>query len=104
MAQKTTSPGLPHKLPKDMKQALAANKIALQKWEEDVTRLGRNEWICFVISVKKAETRQEHIKRMISELKEGKQRPCCFMGCTHRTDKPMNASQKWILNKQLKRK
>jgi hypothetical protein len=54
--------------------------------------------------VKKAETRAEHIARTCAQLKEGKRRPCCWMGCPHRTDKPMNASQTWILSKTKNRR
>jgi len=64
--------------------------------------LARNEWICWVISVKGADTREEHIKRTVTELREGKRRPCCWMGCIHRKDKPMSASQKWVLSRQGK--
>jgi hypothetical protein len=36
------------------------------------------------VSVKKPETRRNHIKRTRTELKEGKRRPCCWAGCMHR--------------------
>jgi hypothetical protein len=51
---------------------------------EDITPLARNEWICWVISVKKPETRKQHIERTRTELKEGMRRPCCWPGCPHR--------------------
>lgn len=72
-----------HKLSPDLKKALASDPKALKAWE-DVTPLARNEWICWVISNVKAETRRNHLKRTISELKEGKRRPCCWAGCPHR--------------------
>src|SRR5690348_7962841 len=56
---------------------------ARAKWE-DITPLARNEWICWVISVKKPETRRQHIERVRTELKEGMRRPCCWPGCPHR--------------------
>ena len=65
-----------------------ADKAALKKWE-DITPLARNEWICWVISVKQNETRREHIKRVVSELKEGIRRPCCWIGCVHRSGNPI---------------
>ena len=98
---KKISSGVAHQLPKDLKKALAADAEALKKWE-DITPLARNEWICWTISVKQDETRREHVKRVVSELKEGMRRPCCWSGCIHRKDKPMNASQKFILSKQSK--
>ena len=98
---KKISSGIAHQLPKDLKKALAADTEALEKWE-DITPLARNEWICWAVSVKQDETRREHVTRVVSELKEGMRRPCCWSGCIHRKDKPMNASQKFILSKQSK--
>lgn len=83
MAMKQTKNQMVHKLPIDLKKALADNPLALAKWR-DITPLARNEWICWTISVKKPETRIEHIKRVCSELIEGKRRPCCWPGCPHR--------------------
>lgn len=72
-----------HAVPSDLKEALVADRAALLAWE-DITPLARNEWICWVISVKRLETRKNHIKRMMAELKAGKRRPCCWAGCPHR--------------------
>ena len=93
--------GTVHELPADLRKALLADKVALQKWE-DITPLARNEWICWTISVKQEKTRKEHVERVVSELKEGMRRPCCWIGCTHRTDKSMSSSQKFILGKRAK--
>ncbi|HVW23276.1 MAG TPA: YdeI/OmpD-associated family protein [Candidatus Saccharimonadales bacterium] len=84
-----------------MKKALAASPEALAKWE-DITPLARNEWICWTISVKGETTRKKHVERTVSELIEGMRRPCCWLGCIHRTDKAMSASQKWVLSRQSK--
>ncbi len=75
--------GTIHKLPPDLKKALLADKVALEKWE-DITPLARNEWICWTISVKKEETRKDHVRRVREELKDGMRRPCCWAGCIHR--------------------
>lgn len=91
--------GVAHKLPPDLQQALSASKASLSTWE-DLTPLARNEWICWVTFVKKEETRQLHIKRAIKELKQGKRRPCCWIGCIHRKDKPLSPSVKAILKKR----
>ncbi len=100
---KGISNGTAHKLPEDLQKSLASSPKALVAWE-DITPLARNEWICWTISVKTKETRTEHVKRVIAELKEGKRRPCCWVGCIHRTDKPISASQKYVLSKQSKKK
>lgn len=101
MATKTISEGTAHKLPADLKKALASNPKSLAAWE-DISALARNEWICWTVTVKQQKTRDDHIKRTVTELAEGKRRPCCWMGCIHRTDKPINASQKWVLSRRSK--
>ena len=99
---KTISGGVAHDLPTDLRKALTADSKALLAWE-DITPLARNEWICWTISVKTPETRKEHVGRVVSELREGMRRPCCWIGCTHRTDKKMSRSQKFILGKRSKK-
>ena len=98
---KKISPGVVHKVPTDLRAALTSDKAAQTKWE-DLTPLARNEWICWVTFVKKDETRQEHVKRTISELKEGMRRPCCWLGCIHCTDKPISTSVQYVLNRRSK--
>jgi hypothetical protein len=93
----TISTGVVHKLPEDLRKALTSDKAALIKWE-DITPLARNEWICWVTFVKKDETRKEHVKRVVSELKEGMRRPCCWIGCPHRKDKAISPSVQYVLN------
>ncbi|MGH9465805.1 MAG: YdeI/OmpD-associated family protein [Terriglobales bacterium] len=77
------SQGVVHAVPPDLAAALGADPAARALWE-DITPLARNEWICWVLSVKKPETRAQHVARVRSELKEGMRRPCCWPGCPHR--------------------
>ncbi len=93
--------GTVHQMPADLRQALTSVPAARKTWES-LTPLARNEWICWVTFVKQAETRKNHIERTISELQEGKRRPCCWLGCIHRKDKPISPSVQWALNKQAK--
>jgi len=72
-----------HKLPNDLKKAILANKEAIKAWN-NITQLGRNEWICWVENAKKDETRKLRIKRTKEEILTGKKRPCCWAGCNHR--------------------
>lgn len=72
-----------HTVPKDLREVLNSNLNLLTKWK-DLTPLARNEWICWVTIVKKAETRQEHLARLSAEILKGKRRPCCWPGCPHR--------------------
>jgi hypothetical protein len=102
MSTTVLSSGVVHTVPTDMKKALMSDKAALSKWES-LTPLARNEWICWTVSVKKQETRTEHIQRLTVELKEGKRRPCCWIGCIHRTDKPISPSVKGVLSKRAKK-
>lgn len=72
-----------HKIPMDLREILNSDLEVLAAWE-DITPLARNEWICWIESVRKAETRADHIRITGAELKEGKRRPCCWAGCPHR--------------------
>lgn len=92
------SSGTVHRVPADLKEMLLNNPKALKVWE-DITPLARNEWICLVISGKQADTRTRRLERAHSQLNEGKRRPCCWIGCIHRKDKEMSATQKWALGK-----
>ena len=94
--------GVAHPLPADLRTALASDQKALAAWE-DITPLARNEWICWTISVKTPAKRQEHVERVVSELKEGMRRPCCWIGCTHRKDKAPSRSQQFILGRKMKK-
>lgn len=80
------SVSMPHRLPKDMKEAIASSKKISDAWDK-ITDIAKNEWICWVTIVKKQETRDQHIQRMKAELSEGKKRPCCWPGCPHRNPK-----------------
>jgi uncharacterized protein YdeI (YjbR/CyaY-like superfamily) len=77
------SSGVVHRIPADLREALVSDPEAGAKWE-DITPLARNEWICWTISVKKPETRRQHIERVCTQLKDGMRRPCCWPGCPHR--------------------
>ena len=84
ITKKEIATGVVHEVPADLRKALVSDESALERWE-DLTPLARNEWICWVISNKKPETRTNHIERTVTELLEGKRRPCCWLGCDHRS-------------------
>lgn len=102
MTKTEISGGVVHTLPEDLREALGSDSVALAIWE-GLTPLARNEWICWTTFVKKEETRREHVERVVSELKEGMRRPCCWIGCIHRKDKAISPSIRGILNKKFKR-
>jgi hypothetical protein len=102
MTEKAIASGTVHEVPPDLRKALTSDSAALAAWER-LTPLARNEWICWVTFVKKDDTRQEHITRLISELKEGIRRPCCWLGCIHRTDKAVSPSVQAMLARRSKK-
>ena len=75
--------GTVHKLPEDFKKSLTSSSSVLAVWQ-DITPLARNEWICWITSAKKSETRNIRIKKALSKLGGGMRRPCCWVGCPHR--------------------
>lgn len=83
MKPKTLSNGTVHKVPEDMRKALTSSAKVLEAWQS-LTPLARNEWICWTTSVKRQETRDDHIRRLREDLVRGKRRPCCWAGCPHR--------------------
>ena len=80
---KNLSGGTVHALPSDLEGALILEPGALVTWE-DITPLARNEWICWIQSAKKPETRRKRIAWGCESLGDGKRRPCCWPGCPHR--------------------
>jgi len=86
MTQKFIATGVVHEVPNDLREALLAHPELIDTWN-NLTPLARNEWICWVTIVKKAETRIEHIERLCTNIADGKKRPCCWPGCPHRRPK-----------------
>jgi hypothetical protein len=75
--------GTVHKLPADFGRAIESNTAAKSLWT-DITPLARNEWICWVTSAKKDDTRKRRIEVGIDKMRGGMRRPCCWPGCPHR--------------------
>ena len=75
--------GTVHTLPIDVQKIIQSNKEAVLVWQ-DITPLARNEWICWITDAKKLETRNRRIDIMLDKFSQGKRRPCCWAGCTHR--------------------
>lgn len=65
------------KLPADLKQALAGNAAAKATWV-DITAVARRDWIHWITSGKKAETRAKRISVACDKLASGSRRACCF--------------------------
>ena len=65
------------KVPADLEQALAGNAAAQATWA-DITAVARRDWIHWVTSGKKAETRAKRIGVACDKLASGSRRACCF--------------------------
>ena len=91
VAIETASTDFRHDIPDDLRTALAADPSLEAKWD-DLTDLARNEWICWMTSVKKQETRDMRLARLQEDLLDGKRRPCCWPGCPHRRE----SARKWF--------
>ena len=102
MTQKLSG-GLVHELPADLIKAITETPELTDLWE-NLTPIGRNEFICWVEDAKQEKTRHRRIHRTVEELLEGKKRPCCWAGCIHRTDKkPSKWQQAVLIDKKPKR-
>ena len=79
------SPDFRHSTPENLKTALDGDPSLQSKWNA-LTSLARNEWICWMTSPKKQETRDAHFARLKEDILAGKKRPCCWPGCPHRRE------------------
>ena len=80
-----------HATPGDLGAVLDSDAALQAKWNA-LTELARNEWICWMTSPKKRETRDAHLARLQEEVLAGKRRPCCWPGCPHRRA----SARKWF--------
>src|SRR3569623_3262453 len=102
MSKTTLAGGVAHAMQADLRSALSASPKASALWG-GLTPLARNEWICWTISVKQEATRKDHVRRVVEELIEGMRRPCCWIGCIHRADKPISKSVQSVLDRRSKK-
>lgn len=65
-------------VPDDLRKALAAAPAKASETWLDITAVARRDWIYWIISGKRAETRGKRIDVAISKLSAGDRRPCCF--------------------------
>lgn len=64
-------------VPSDLQQALAEAAGAAAVWQ-DLTPVARRDWIHWITSAKKAETRMKRVAGACDMLASGKRRVCCF--------------------------
>lgn len=65
------------KLPTDLKKALDAAPDARTQWAQTTT-VARLDWIHWITSAKKKETRTQRVANACDMLASGKRRVCCF--------------------------
>ncbi|WP_423211982.1 YdeI/OmpD-associated family protein [Paracoccus yeei] len=88
--------GTVHDAGEDLQAMVRADPAVFSLWQ-DLTPLGRNEFICWIEDARQPATRQRRIQRTCEALLEGRKRPCCWAGCIHRTDKAPGRWQKAVL-------
>lgn len=64
-------------VPPDLAAALAAAPAARATWDA-ITAVARRDWIFWIVSGKKADTRIKRIASACDMLASGKRRACCF--------------------------
>ena len=62
--------------PADLRTAFESAPEAKAVWDE-LTTMGRQDWVRWIESAKQPETRARRIKRTVDQLSEGKRRACC---------------------------
>ena len=65
------------RVPADLRQALAAAPQARTQWR-DITPIARRDWIAWITSARKPETRERRVRTACEMLASGKRRVCCF--------------------------
>jgi hypothetical protein len=66
------------KVPADMRKALAAAPMKAREVWSDITPAARRDFIHWITSGKRAETRVKRVETACDMLAKGKRRPCCF--------------------------
>lgn len=65
------------RMPADLRKALATAPKARAVWS-DITPTARRDWILWITSAKRPETRARRVANACSMLATGKRRVCCF--------------------------
>ena len=65
------------RVPADLRKALAAAPKARASWS-DITPVARRDWIHWITSARRSETRARRIDNACEMLATGKRRVCCF--------------------------
>lgn len=66
------------KVPPDLRKALAAAPVKAREVWSDITPAARRDFVHWITSGKRAETRVKRVATACDMLAKGKRRPCCF--------------------------
>lgn len=66
------------RVPADLRRAMQSASAAARETWRDITPAARMDWIHWITSSKRAETRTKRIGAACEMLAKGKRRPCCF--------------------------
>jgi uncharacterized protein YdeI (YjbR/CyaY-like superfamily) len=66
-----------HRVPTDLRNALAAAPLVEAVWR-NLTPIARRDFMSWIDSAKQSETRRRRIEKACSMLAAGKRRPCCY--------------------------
>lgn len=66
-----------HRMPADLRKALASATRARATWA-DITAIARRDWIQWITSAKRPDTRARRVNNACAMLAAGKRRVCCF--------------------------
>jgi uncharacterized protein YdeI (YjbR/CyaY-like superfamily) len=66
------------RVPADLRKALAAAPPKARAVWSDITPVARRDWIQWIESAQREETRLKRIESACDMLTKGKRRPCCF--------------------------
>jgi len=98
------------KVPTDLRKALAAAPTKAREEWSDITPAARRDFIHWIVSPKRPETRARRIETACDMLAKGKRRPCCFdrsgmyaksLSCPVADEKSMRTTGSTKLNSPL---
>lgn len=83
------------RLPAELHKALKASPASLETWQ-GTTPLARRDWILWIVTAKKPETRLGRIEKACDMLAGGKRRVCCFPGLNWMTRDHVAPEETWM--------
>ena len=83
------------RVPIELTKALKATPRTQEAWV-DITPMARREWVLWITTAKKLETRGQRIEKACDMLASGKRRVCCFPGIKWLTKDLATTEETWL--------